>query len=225
MLVAAVVLGILVSLQWSARQVQRTASLDQVDQTVRLLELEQAELKRRVGRLRDALYAQQQQAADHTEPFSELRAELIVEKTRAGLVDVRGPGVQITLDDSSRVLWGDASDGLVHDFDLRDVINVLWLAGAEAIAVNDERIVHSTSIYCVGATIMVNDTRLSPPYRVSAIGDAVRIQDYLSNPGYLSELKMRSERFGVSLEFWPVEAMTVPAYQGSILQRFAQPGS
>lgn len=225
MLGAALVLGMLVSFQWSAGAVRRPVSPDRVDQTMRQLELEQTELKRQVARLRVALDVLQQEAVTDTELLEELRTQLAVEKVRAGLVDVRGPGVRVTLDDSQQRLTGSANDYLIHDFDLRDVIHVLWLAGAEAIAINGERIVHDSSIYCVGSTVMVNDTRLSPPYEVSAIGDAVRMQDHLRNPGYLGDLKVRCERHGLLLEIMRVEAMTITAYQGSTLQRFAQPGS
>ena len=108
---------------------------------------------------------------------------------------------------------------------MRDVINVLWVSGVEAIAVNDERIVSNTSIYCVGATVMVNDTRLSPPYEISAIGDPARALEHLRNPGYLSDLKTRSRRLGLQVEFIRVDSMTLPAYRGSLPQRFVQPGS
>jgi uncharacterized protein YlxW (UPF0749 family) len=191
---------------------------------MRQLELEQAELKRQVARLRAELALRQEAMAD-TEVLEDLRAELTAEKARAGLLEVRGPGIQVILDDSQRTLGGSADDLLVHDYDLRDVINVLWLAGAEAVAVNDERLVQSSSVYCVGSTVMVNDTRLSPPYEVRAIGDPIRLQDTLRNPGYLEALKARHERLGLTLEFGRVESMTIPAYHGSTQQRFAQPGS
>jgi uncharacterized protein YlxW (UPF0749 family) len=225
MLGAALVLGMLVSFQWSAGAAHRPASPDRVEWTMHQLELEQAELKRQVARLRGSLDVLQQEAVADTELLEGLRAELYLEKAHSGLVDVRGPGVRVALDDSSRTFASNPSDLLIHDFDLRDVANVLWLAGAEAVAVNGERIVHSSSVYCVGSTVIVNDTRLSPPYVVSAIGDPMRMQDYLRNPGYLSELKGRCERFGLLLEFMRVETMTVPAYQGSTLLRFARPGS
>ena len=57
------------------------------------------------------------------------------------------------------------------------MLNLLWLAGAEAVSLNGERVVATTSIYCVGSTILVNDTRLSPPYEFLAIGDPARARD------------------------------------------------
>lgn len=224
-LVTATVLGILVSLQWSVGATRSTVSADQVEQTIRRLELEQQELKETVGRLREELDARQGKVTVSTTMMQGLYTELSAQKMRAGLVSVRGPGVQVILDDSSRNLPGNANDLLIHDYDLRDVISVLWLAGAEAVSVNDERVVNTTSVYCVGSTILVNDTRLSPPYRVRAIGDPARLVDFLRNPGYLRELEARSARYGLHVEFVQAEVLTLPAYRGSLLQRFVQPGS
>jgi uncharacterized protein YlxW (UPF0749 family) len=72
---------------------------------------------------------------------------------------------------------------------------------------------------------MVNDTRLSPPYEIRAIGESLRLQDHLGNPGYLAQLKMRSERLGVVFEYSRVDYTIIPAYQGSIMQRYVKPGS
>jgi uncharacterized protein YlxW (UPF0749 family) len=224
-LLAALILGVLVTMQWSVGVSQSASAPDQVSRTIRQLELEQEELKRTVGRLREQLDVRQQELGASTETLEGLRTELIRHKTRAGLIDVRGPGLQVVLDDSQRPPGGNAKDYLIHDFDLRDVINVLWMAGAEAAAVNGERIVNGSSIYCVGSTVMVNDTRLSPPYEISAIGDPIRMQDHLRNPGYLADLKTRSSRFGLRFETIRVDSMTVPAYRGSLPLKYAQPGS
>lgn len=225
MLSAALVLGMLVSVQWAAGDSRTPALPDQVGRTLDQLELEQTELKEQVGRLRDDLDALQREAVADTNMLADLRAELTQQKVRAGLVDVHGPGVRVTLDDGQLGPSSSPDELLIHDYDLRDAINVLWLAGAEAVAVNDERVVNTTSIYCVGATVVVNDTRQSPPYEIRAIGDPLRMQDHLLNPGYLSELKARSRRFEVRLEFARVDDMTISAYKGSFPQRYVQPGS
>jgi len=222
-LVATVVLGILVSVQWSTGAARSTLSADHVARTIRRLELEQEDLKHTMARLRGWMDARQRQSMTSSETLQDLRAELRRQKMWAGLIDVRGPGVQVILDDSPRTT-GASQDLLIHDFDLRDVIGVLWLAGAEAISVNGERVVSTTSVACVGSTVLVNDTRLSPPYRVSAIGDPVQLQDYLRNPGYLTELKARSARMGLYVEFVAAESLTIPAYRGSLSMRYAQPG-
>jgi uncharacterized protein YlxW (UPF0749 family) len=225
MLVAALLIGVLLSVQWPSDATWQGGGSDQVMQTILRLELEQAELKRKVGLLREELDAQQQAMGSSTRLLEDLNVELTRQKTLAGLVDARGEGVEITLDDSPRPSGGSASDHLIHDYDLRDVVNLMWIAGAEAIAINDERIVNSSSVYCVGSTVLVNDTRLSPPYKVKAIGTPRVLLDYIENPGYLSELKMRQARVGVRLEPVLVESVFVPAYMGSLPLKYAKPGS
>lgn len=226
LLTATLLIGVLLSLHWSAQSTRRPASPDQINQTIYQLELEQTDLKRRVGHLRGELARRQQQGAANTQLLQELRAELTTQQIQAGLVDVRGPGVRVSLDDSQLLSTAsNVDDLLIHDYDLRDLVSVLWLAGAEAVSINDERVVQGTSIICVGSTIMVNDTRLSPPYEVLAIGDPLRLQDSLRNPGYLTELRMRDERFDLAFEFVRADTMTIPAYHGSIRHRFVQSGS
>jgi uncharacterized protein YlxW (UPF0749 family) len=224
MLIAALAVGMLLSFQWPSAQGSSAPAPDQAGQAIRLLELEQAELKAQVSRLRDTLNVRQAQAAGGKNLLEDLQKELAIQRARAGLIAVRGPGIRVTLTDSTRDLAGRSDDLLVHDFDLRDVVSLLWLAGAEAISVNGERVVLSTSVYCVGSTILVNDTRLGPPYTILAIGDPDRLGDYLRNSGYLRDLKERVDRFGVGLTFAPSEFVTIPAYKGSIVQQFVEPG-
>jgi uncharacterized protein YlxW (UPF0749 family) len=90
----------------------------------------------------------------------------------AGLVPVRGGGLRVVLDDSTRKTspTGNVDDLVIHSQDIQAVVNALWLAGAEAIAVNDERLVSSSAVLCVGNTLLLNGTVHSPPYRVVAIG-------------------------------------------------------
>jgi uncharacterized protein YlxW (UPF0749 family) len=112
---------------------------------------------------------------------------------------------------------------LIHEYDLRDVINVLWLAGAEAISINEERIVANTSVYCVGSTVMVNTTRLSPPYTVRAIGEPAVLADTLRNPAYLTTLRRKAEREGIIFKVMEVSKMTLPAYIGGFSVQHSNP--
>jgi len=195
--------------------------------TIRRLEVEQDELKENIGRLREQLDEQRRQLAANTEMLKEINAELERQKMMAGLVTVKGPGVQVVLDDSnirSVSAAGDSADYLIHEYDLRDVVNLLWMAGSEAIAINDERVVATTSIYCVGSTIMVNVTPLSPPYLIQAIGNPEMQKDILSNPAFLREIKRRVKLYGVQFEVRAKKVLTIPAYKGSFPIQYAQLG-
>ncbi len=228
-LIIALIFGILLGLQWQSPPA-RSATLPGLEResgflAINRLEAEQAELKDDIGRMREQLDAYRRELAANTEMLREINAELERQKMMAGLLAVEGPGVQVTLDDSSRRSGAaDSNEYLIHEYDLRDVVNLLWMAGSEAIAVNDERIVATTSIYCVGSTIMVNDTRLSPPYLIQAVGSPVAQEDVLLNPGYLNGIKRRAELYEVQFEVDRVGMLTLPAYKGGFPSRYAQLG-
>lgn len=88
--------------------------------------------------------------------------------TASGTTRVVGPGVQITVDDSTTLTGTDAE---VLDQDLRQLVNGLWTAGAEAIAINGHRLSARTAIRGAGSAITVDYSSLTRPYVVSAIGD------------------------------------------------------
>ena len=60
---------------------------------------------------------------------------------------------------------------IIHDEDLLRVLNELCAAGAEAISINDQRIVATTEVRCAGPTVSVNNVRSAPPYVIKAIGN------------------------------------------------------
>jgi uncharacterized protein YlxW (UPF0749 family) len=197
-----------------------------VQLSIQRLEAEQQELKADLAELRRELAGRQQVAAANTDRLQALKAELDRQQLLAGLVPVQGPGVLVTLDDSTVVIPNGADPNIyiIHEYDLRDIVNLLWLAGSEAIAINDERLVSNSSVYCVGSTVMVNNTRLSPPYLIRAIGNPRVQQDYLSNPSYLQNLKEKQRLYGLRLDVKSVSGLTLPTYSGGFLVQYARPG-
>lgn len=94
----------------------------------------------------------------------------------AGLTQVEGPGIRITLKDNPQAAET-ANDspflpGIVHDYDILQVVNELRAAGAEAISVNGTRITGYTPIRCVGPAILINGHPVPAPFVIEAIGDA-----------------------------------------------------
>ena len=91
---------------------------------------------------------------------------------RAGTLPMTGPGVVVTLSDSDREARDAAEQSAlaVRDVDVQLVVNALWAAGAEAVAVNGQRLVATSPIRGAGETITVNFRPLVPPFEVRAIG-------------------------------------------------------
>lgn len=102
----------------------------------------------------------------------QLTARLSRIGTGTGYLAVRGPGVRITVDDAP----GDEPMTIVQDEDLHLLVDGLWAAGAEAIAVNGQRLTVLSPIQNTGGAIHVNVRPLNPPYVVEAIGDPDRLQ-------------------------------------------------
>lgn len=102
--------------------------------------------------------------------------ELKVNNMLLGLTDVEGEGIVIELaDGKSNSLVLDASNLLIHDGNLREIVNELANAGVEAIEINGQRIVNSTYIICAGNVILVNGEKISSPCVIKAIGQQERI--------------------------------------------------
>ena len=137
------------------------------------------ELRRANGELSAQIAQLQGQAASTDDP--ELFAQLQKDAVPSGVVPVSGPGLRIVLTDGAPVNGGEEdASSLVLDHDLQTLVNGLWAAGAEAVAVNGERVTTTTAIRSAGAAILVDSTALSGPYTVEAIGDAATMQTGLA---------------------------------------------
>jgi len=140
----------------------------------------------------------------------------------AGLVALNGPGVVVTIDDSKRPakLGDNPNLYLIHDDDILKVINELRAAGAEAIAINEQRLIATSEIRCAGPTLSVNNTHYAPPYEIRAIGETKTMENALRLRGGVVE----------TLQFWGIQVaikvqdnVTIPAYKGSFRFDYAKP--
>ncbi len=143
----------------------------------------------------------------------------------AGLIALEGPGLVLQLSDSGRtVLPGDnPNDYLVSADDVRTVVEQLWLAGAEGIAVNGERITTGTAILDIGGTVLVNSAYLAPPYQVSAIGPPDLFDRLSAEVSFQAFVQTRAQAFGIQVDFAEPSQVDLPAYAGAITLRYAQP--
>ena len=222
------VLGLLATVQWRAQAAVSPAaapssqSRDLSALTIQRLEAEQKELKEQLATLEKKAAQYQQVATPGKESLQEIQQDLARQKMLAGITPVNGPGVKVRLDDSPRTPppTGDVNDYIIHDYQLRDVVTALWRAGAEAIALNGERIVGTSSIYCVGSTILVNSTRLSPAYEVLAIGDPAKLEKALAEDPALNGVKNQAKTYGVSIGWEKAGSISVPALSGGYATKY-----
>lgn len=204
----------------------RVAREQALRQSVNQLQDQNTALKARVQALEAGVKVREDESARRSTAAQEVKAQLDEQKTFAGLSALHGPGLTVLLHDGTDPnSSADQSLGwTIHYQDLQDIVNLLWASGAEAIAVNGQRIVPSTAFHYAGVNLLVNNaSRLSPPYTVIALGDPPALANGVGNPDQLAELKSRSRIYGLGLSWLRSTRLSVPAYDATFLMKYAQP--
>ncbi len=112
-----------------------------------------------------------------SEDLNSMRITLHETRARAGLAELVGPGIILQVYDAEN---GTGSDALVHDSDVRDIVNELFSAGASGVSVGNQRLTASSPIRCVGPLIMVNHSQVpSNPVTIQAVGDPMLLNSGL----------------------------------------------
>lgn len=140
---------------------------------------------------------------------------------RAALVPLEGEGVIVRMDDSTKPAKAGENPNLyvIHDDDLLRVVNELRAAGAEAIAINGQRLTGTSEIRCAGPTLSVNNVRSSAPFEIRAIGDKKSLENALRMRGGVAETL---GVWGIQLDIKASNDVYIPPYRGSIRQSYAR---
>jgi uncharacterized protein YlxW (UPF0749 family) len=148
----------------------------------------------------------------------------------AGMDPVHGPGLAVTLQDAQRDANGrfprDASpdDLVVHQQDIQAVLNALWgSAGAEAIQMQDQRIIATSVPRCVGNTLLLNGRTYSPPYTITAIGNAAAMQSALAAAPLVTLYKQYVVRFGLGYREEVKPDVQIVGYSEPVRMHYAEP--
>lgn len=197
------------------RRYQLAALIERQQRTAATLRSEVAQLRGQVDDLVRASSTRQGTTASREQALT--RASL-----DAGLVPMRGAGLRVTLDDSllDEAPSGDVNDLVVHSQDVQAVVNALWRAGAEAMAINGQRLVGTSAVLCVGNTLLLNGTVHSPPYVVSAVGAS---RDRFDADPLVRRLRQEAQAYGVRVSIQRADQIEIPKYRGSFALRYARP--
>ena len=163
----------------------------------------------RIEKLSDMLLRTEQER-------DELKAEIVRLKEDGNLrtTAVKGPGVVVSIEDSKKIISNSDNTNLyiIHDEDILKVINELRAAGAEAISLNDQRLISTSEIRCAGPTISVNNTRVAAPFVIKAIGNAKSMEDAIKMRGGVAETL---SVWGIQVDIKKDNNIVIPAYKGA----------
>jgi uncharacterized protein YlxW (UPF0749 family) len=187
-------------------------------------------LESRVDKLRDDVSARQRAALKQDGGSDETDLVGIL----SGAVAVHGPGVKLVVDDAKEATTGGNGDpretsgfsdtGRVRDRDMQRVVNGLWESGAEAIAINGQRLTALSAIRAAGDAILVDNRPLVPPYTVLAVGDGERLSSGFQNSADGLYLHALQENYGIRTGISTESDVRLPAAP-SVIVRTAQPST
>ena len=204
-----VILGVIIGVQFNTVQKQRLSTENQ-----RLSEVTLA--LNQVQEERDALLKQKEALEKTIKEYQEgnFGAEMEQLLSFAGLTNVSGEGVIVTMNDSSTKGIGDLNAYLVHAEDLLAVVNELNGAGAKAVSINGQRMVGQSAITCAGSIVMVNGVRVAAPFEILAVGDSDVLHSALYFPGGVVD---NLSPWGIEISVQKQLEVEVPAYTQTAL--------
>ncbi|WP_240675038.1 DUF881 domain-containing protein [Cellulomonas endophytica] len=136
----------------------------------------------------------------------------------AAAVPVAGPGLRVVLTDGAGAADGSDPEAAVQDDDLQLVVNGLWAAGAEAVAVNGQRLTGTAAVRSAGSAILVDLVPLVGPYRVEAVGAAGSLEVELARSGAGDHLAALRSLWGIGVDVAQVDRLELPAGGGTRLR-------
>ena len=197
-----------------------------IDQRNRAVAGQQQELTR----LQEQIQQLTGQAALRDDEVAGAQAQGEAGLLSAGLVPLSGAGLQITLDDAPRASNGTlpagatGDDVVIHQSDVQAVVNALWAAGADGVAIMGQRLIATSAVRCVGNTLLLQGRTYSPPFVVTAVGDTGDMQQELATSEGVALLQQAVEDFGLTFQVRQARSVELPAYHGTLDMQYADAG-
>jgi uncharacterized protein YlxW (UPF0749 family) len=140
----------------------------------------------------------------------------------AALVPLTGPGVVLTLDDApsrpdgSLPVNARPDDLVIHQSDVQAVVNAVWAAAADGVAIMDQRLIATSAVRCVGNTLLLQGRTYSPPFVVAAIADPSAVRAQLAASPQVAVFQQAVEAYGLTFTVRERPVVELPAYDGPL---------
>lgn len=224
--VVCAILGFMVAYQFKVLMKQDKAQLNtnsknSTDVTVEIEQYkkQKQELEAKVDDLQNQVKNYEKAAAGKSDATKNLLQELDDTRMLTGMTDVKGQGITIYLTPNTNI-FGNSTDDHLTDKHLVYLVNELRFAGAEAISINDIRVVSRTGIRNAGNYILINDEKISPSRRIviQAIGDKNLLYSAMSFPEVFSDFKGLCD-----VKFEKSDDITIKKYNKTYKFDYAKP--
>ncbi len=166
----------------------------------------------------ETLKKYKEESSTDAQTKANLQEELENLELMLGLTNVEGKGIEITLKDPENIEEYqeeiEHTEQRISASQLMIIVNYLKDAGAEAISINDQRIVNKTDFAQINDTsyIKINSQRVTAPFRIKAIGDPDYLKGSLIGTGYVDTMK----KLGQIVEFNEPKNITINKFEGSM---------
>lgn len=221
------ILGLMLAYQFkNAKNLTSIANTAQIEKLQNQLEEAQKQketLEKQINDLDQKVEEYEKSAATGSSMVEALKSELDKVRMFAGLTQVQGPGVILTIDPQKDNLNSMGESPVVNAQALQIVVNELNSSGAEAIMINNQRIVNTTEIRQVGNNISINDVKFSSQakFEIKAIGDKHMLETGLNlRDGAVEWLK---DAYGLILEITPSDKVVILKSQKVVKFNYLQP--
>lgn len=213
--VVCIILGIMLAIQFRTTQdIRSSAQYERAD-----------DLMKRIMQVEKERTALEDQVHDLRQPPGDDAAAKDLERIKigAGLVPLQGTGIIITIDNTKQALSPSNKNpnlSQIRDEDILKILNELRAAGAEAIAINNQRLIATSEVRTAGSFISINNKNFATPFEIKAIGDPVALENALKIRGGIIE----------TIQFWGIQVVIkqstvveLPAFKGTFRFQYAHP--
>ncbi|MBJ7604185.1 MAG: DUF881 domain-containing protein [Candidatus Dormibacteraeota bacterium] len=194
--------------------------------SVQDLEKENAADRQNLTALRQEIADIEKGEAQRSTAAGQLQREVDDLRAHAGLKPLRGPGVTVQIGNGPpRPSSGGSVDYLVTFQDVQDVAFLLFAGGAEGVAVNGRRLSPLSFYQGQAGTVVIDQgPPVLAPFKIQAVGDRNQMERLLGESSSLGDLRLRRDRYGLSLGWSAEGEISLPAYDSSLQVRYAHPG-